>query len=58
MNKAFTYEVRHAVAIGNHLGESPAWSSEQNTLFWVDILEGSVKTSAREIDFYLKLVVP
>jgi sugar lactone lactonase YvrE len=42
MNKAFTYEVKHTIAVGNHLGESPVWSGERNALFWVDILEGSV----------------
>jgi sugar lactone lactonase YvrE len=36
------YPVERILSIGNHLGESPVWSSTEQALYWVDILEGTL----------------
>ena len=31
------YEVEHLLKLGNEVGEGPLWSSENQTIYWVDI---------------------
>ena len=42
------YEVEHLLKLGNEVGEGPLWSSENQTIYWVDIPKHLIYRYARE----------
>lgn len=42
MVRQFDFKVEHILRIQNILGESPVWSAQEQSLYWVDILKAKI----------------